>query len=65
MIDKHSIGIRHCQGAKNALVLTDYAVFSIYNSFLYSEILCFSTIRGHKSGQTFAIIVRKGDYDYA
>ena len=24
-----------------------------------------SLISGHKNGQTFAIIVRKGDYDYA
>lgn len=33
--------------------------------FIYDKFSFFSLISGHKNGQTFAIIVRKGDYDYA
>lgn len=33
--------------------------------FIYDKFFFFSLISGHKNGQTFAIIVRKGDYDYA
>lgn len=35
------------------------------NFFIYDKFFFFSLISGHKNGQTFAIIVRKGDYDYA
>lgn len=38
-------------------------VFSV--KFIYDKFSFFSLISGHKNGQTFAIIVRKGDYDYA
>ena len=34
-------------------------------SVKYDKFSFFSLISGHKNGQTFAIIVRKGDYDYA
>lgn len=39
-------------------------VFSV-DFFIYDKFSFFSLISGHKNGQTFAIIVRKGDYDYA
>ena len=39
-------------------------VFSV-KFFIYDKFSFFSLISGHKNGQTFAIIVRKGDYDYA
>ena len=59
-----------------ALMVIWYHVFEGYafaggttifrlNFFIYDKFFFFSLISGHKNGQTFAIIVRKGDYDYA
>ena len=55
----------NCQDAKNALLLTDYALFPINNPLTDIKKSCFPPIHGHKNGHSFDIMVRKGDYYYA